>query len=144
MNEPVTKLDTRYSEPDGVVTPWEQTRRVLETAELFWLSTVRADGRPHATPVVAVWHDGALYFSTADTEQKARNLRAIPHVILLTGCNCQGRCNNGPVLNWPPWLNELQRTHFNERRRINADQTAPESGDPNADEQTPLTERRLS
>ena len=87
MNEPVTKLDTRYSEPDGVATPWEETRRVLETAELFWLSTVRADGRPHATPVVAVWHDGALHFSTADTEQKARNLRATPHVILLTGCN---------------------------------------------------------
>src|SRR6266566_2591359 len=42
MNEPVTTMDTRYSEPDGVVTPWEQTRRVLETAELFWLSTVRA------------------------------------------------------------------------------------------------------
>ncbi len=87
MNEPVTKMDTRYSEPDGVVTPWEQTRRVLETAELFWLSTVRADGRPHVTPVVAVWHDGAIHFSTADTEQKAVNLRGNPHVILTTGCN---------------------------------------------------------
>ncbi len=58
MNEPITKLDTRYSEPDGVVTPWEETRSVLETAELFWLTTVRADDRPHSTPVVAVWHDG--------------------------------------------------------------------------------------
>jgi nitroimidazol reductase NimA-like FMN-containing flavoprotein (pyridoxamine 5'-phosphate oxidase superfamily) len=87
MNEPVTKLDTRYSEPDGVVTSWEETRRVLETAELFWLSTVRADGRPHVTPVVGVWHDGALHFCTADTEQKARNLRGNPHVVLTTGCN---------------------------------------------------------
>src|SRR5689334_10863507 len=87
MNEPATKLDTRYSEPDGVVTPWEETRRVLETAELFWLSTVRAAGRPRATPVVAVWHDGALHFSTAATEQKAVNLRGNPHVVLTTGCN---------------------------------------------------------
>lgn len=87
MNEPLTKLDTRYSEPDGVVTPWEETHRVLETAELFWLSTVRDDGRPHVTPVVAVWHDGALHFSTADTEQKAVNLRGNPQVILTTGCN---------------------------------------------------------
>jgi len=87
MNEPVTKLDTRYSDPEGVATPWEETRSVLETAELFWLSTVRADGRPHATPCVTVWHDGALHFSTADTEQKAVNLRANPHVILTTGCN---------------------------------------------------------
>ena len=87
MNEPVTTMDTRYSEPDGVVTPWEQTRRVLETAELFWLSTVRAGGRPHVTPVVAVWHDEAIHFSTADTEQKAVNLLGNPHVILTTGCN---------------------------------------------------------
>ena len=84
MNEPVTKLD-QYSDPKAVATPWEETRRVLEKAELFWLATVRADGRPHATPLVAVWHEGALYFNTADTEQKAINLRGNPHVLLLTG-----------------------------------------------------------
>ncbi len=87
MNEPITTLDTRYSEPDGVVTSWEQTRRVLETAELFWLSTVRTDGRPHVTPVVAVWHDGTIHFNSADTSQKVINLRGNPHVILTTGCN---------------------------------------------------------
>ena len=53
MTEPITTLDQRYSEPDGVVTEWSETRRVLETAELFWLSTVRADGRPHVTPVTS-------------------------------------------------------------------------------------------
>ena len=87
MNEPVTKLDTRYSAPDGVATSWEETRRVLETAEMFWLSTVRTDGRPHVTPLVAVWHDDALHFNTTDTSQKAVNLRGNPHVILTTGCN---------------------------------------------------------
>lgn len=87
MNEPITKLDPRYSDPDAVATQWEETKRVLETAELFWLSTVRDDGRPHVTPVVGVWHEGAIYFGTADTEQKARNLRGNPHVILTTGCN---------------------------------------------------------
>ena len=87
INEPITTLDTRYSEPDGVVTSWEQTRRVLETADLFWLSTVRTDGRPHVTPVVAVWHDGTIHFCSADTEQKAINLRGNPNVILTTGCN---------------------------------------------------------
>ncbi len=90
MNEPVTKIDSRFSDPDAVATEWEETRRVLETAELFWLSTVRADGHPHATPVVAVWHNGAIHFSTADTEQKAVNLRGNPHVILTTGCNHWG------------------------------------------------------
>jgi len=87
MTEPITTLDTRFSESDGVVTPWDETRRVLETAQVFWLSTVRADGRPHVTPVVAVWHQGSIHFSTTDTEQKAFNLRGNPHVILTTGCN---------------------------------------------------------
>ena len=87
MNEPITKLDPRYSVPDGVATSWEETRRVLETAEMFWLSTVRTDGRPHVTPLPAVWHDDALHFSTAYTSQKAVNLRGNPHVILTTGCN---------------------------------------------------------
>jgi hypothetical protein len=27
----------------------DETRRILETAELFWLTTVRADSRPHVT-----------------------------------------------------------------------------------------------
>jgi nitroimidazol reductase NimA-like FMN-containing flavoprotein (pyridoxamine 5'-phosphate oxidase superfamily) len=87
MHEPVTTLDQRYSGPNATATPWEDTCRFLETAELFWLATVRADGRPHATPVVAVWYDGALYFSTGDTEQKFWNLRGNPHVLLTTGAN---------------------------------------------------------
>src|SRR5262249_12427948 len=61
--------------------------RALESAELFWLTTVRADGRPHVTPLVAVWHEGALYFTISDDGQKAVNLHGNPHVILTTGCN---------------------------------------------------------
>lgn len=87
MNEPATKLDTRFSDPDAVATEWDETRRVLETAELFWISTVRSDGRPHVTPLVAVWLDGAIHFATGATEQKAVNLSRNPHVILTTGCN---------------------------------------------------------
>jgi nitroimidazol reductase NimA-like FMN-containing flavoprotein (pyridoxamine 5'-phosphate oxidase superfamily) len=87
MNEPVTTMDARFSDPDAVATPWEQTRRVLETAELFWISTVRADGRPHVTPLIVVWLDGSLHFCSGVTQQKAVNLRGNPHVILTTGCN---------------------------------------------------------
>jgi hypothetical protein len=90
MNEPITTLDTQHSGPDAVVTPWEETRRVLETAELFWISTVRADGRPHVTPCVAVWHDGAIHFTAEETAQKTVDLRGNPHVILTTGYNQMG------------------------------------------------------
>ena len=34
MNEPITPIDPRYSDPNAVATPWE-TCRVLETAELL-------------------------------------------------------------------------------------------------------------
>ena len=87
MNTPVTTLDQRYSDPAAAATGWAETRQVLAEAELFWLTTVRADGRPHVTPLVAVWLDEALHFCTGPTEQKASNLAGHPHVILTTGCN---------------------------------------------------------
>jgi hypothetical protein len=74
MNMPVTTLDQRYSDPDAVAVGFDETCKVLETAELFWISTVRADGRPHVTPVVAVWAGGAICFSTGAGEQKFANL----------------------------------------------------------------------
>jgi hypothetical protein len=49
MKQPVTELDTRFSDQDAVATDWERTRRALEEAELFSISTVGADGRPHVT-----------------------------------------------------------------------------------------------
>jgi general stress protein 26 len=87
MAEPATKLDTRFSQPGSSATAWADTRQALEDAELFWITTVRTDGRPHVTPLVAVWLHDTLYFSTGGTEQKAVNLRANPHVVLTTGCN---------------------------------------------------------
>jgi nitroimidazol reductase NimA-like FMN-containing flavoprotein (pyridoxamine 5'-phosphate oxidase superfamily) len=87
MREPVTELDSRFSDPGAAVTGWDETRRALEAAELFWICTVRRDGRPHVTPLVAVWLDDAIHFSTGPAEQKAANLRENPHVILTTGCN---------------------------------------------------------
>jgi nitroimidazol reductase NimA-like FMN-containing flavoprotein (pyridoxamine 5'-phosphate oxidase superfamily) len=84
---PTTELDERFSDPGSVATTWEQARHVLETAELSWITTVRDDGRPHVTPLVAVWLDGAVHFCTGPEEQKARNLETNPHVVLTTGCN---------------------------------------------------------
>ncbi len=88
MQDSITTIDLLHSgSPDNVATPWEETRRVLEAAEVFWLSTVRADGRPHVTPVAAAWLDGTLYFGTGSIAQKLKNLRGNPHVVLTTGCN---------------------------------------------------------
>lgn len=87
MTSPLTEIDSRYSDPDAVATDWSMTRQRLESADLCWICTVRADGRPHVTPLVAVWLDRTLYFCTGEEEQKGVNLRGNQHVILMTGCN---------------------------------------------------------
>src|SRR5262245_34458870 len=71
---PVTDLDPAYSSPGAEPTPWASARDRLAEAEVAWLSTVRPDGRPHATPLLTVWFDGALHFCTGAEERKARNL----------------------------------------------------------------------
>ena len=88
---PETRLDPRYSDPAATAPPWSEAERRLAEAELFWISTVRPDGRPHVTPLPAVWSDGALHFCTGPDERKARNLAANPHVVLTTGTNTWDR-----------------------------------------------------
>ena len=88
MTDPVSShLDSRFSNPGAEATGWDVTLQALEQAELFSVTTVRTDGRPHTTPLVAVWWDGALYFSTGVGEQKEVNLRNDRRVIFMTGRN---------------------------------------------------------
>jgi nitroimidazol reductase NimA-like FMN-containing flavoprotein (pyridoxamine 5'-phosphate oxidase superfamily) len=83
----VSQLDARFSEPGAVATPWDDVRRTIHDAELFWIATVRTDGRPHVTPLPAVWLEGALHFCTGAGEQKGVNLAGNRHCILTTGNN---------------------------------------------------------
>jgi hypothetical protein len=85
--EPTTDLGVPFSSPDATPTPWDQAERGLREAQLFWISTVRPDGRPHVTPLLAVWRDGALHICTGPTERKAKNLAENDRCILTTGCN---------------------------------------------------------
>jgi nitroimidazol reductase NimA-like FMN-containing flavoprotein (pyridoxamine 5'-phosphate oxidase superfamily) len=84
---PSTELDVRYGEPEARPVPWEQAQDALSTAPLYWITTVRPDNRPHVTPLVAVWHEGAIHFCTGADERKGRNLAANPAVVLTTGTN---------------------------------------------------------
>jgi general stress protein 26 len=74
-----------FSEPDATPTPWAAAVEHLRTADTYWLSTVRPDGRPHVTPLIAVWHADALWFTTGPGERKARNLAENPACVLTTG-----------------------------------------------------------
>ena len=85
MSMPIGKIDPRYGDPSATAPSWEDIERLLMDAQLYWIITVRADGRPHAVPLVGVWHDGAFAFCTGSDEQKQRNLDVNPHVAVTTG-----------------------------------------------------------
>lgn len=76
-----------FSEPNATPTPWSAALEQVAAADTFWLSTVRPDGRPHVTPLIAVWQAGAIWFTTGPEERKAQNLAENPSCVLTTGCS---------------------------------------------------------
>lgn len=86
-NDPVAELEPRFSSDDATAIPWSEATRALGSAETYWLATVRPEGRPHVTPLIAVWQDRALYFCTGADERKAKNHKRNPHCVITTGRN---------------------------------------------------------
>jgi PPOX class probable F420-dependent enzyme len=64
--------------------PWSWAEEQLTASRNYWLVTHWPDGRPHAMPVWAVWHAGALWFSSGNGSRKVRNLRADARCVLMT------------------------------------------------------------
>jgi general stress protein 26 len=87
QTEPVAELSEGFSEPGATARPWAEVAGVLSRSEMFWLATVRRDGRPHAAPLPAIWLDGMLHFCVGTQEQKARNLQSNPDCVLTAGAN---------------------------------------------------------
>ena len=78
-------VDPSYGDAGVAAPPWSDIDRRLTEAPLYWIVTVRSDGRPHAVPLCGVWREGAFYFCTGDAEQKMRNLEHDPHVVVTAG-----------------------------------------------------------
>ncbi|MEO3772705.1 pyridoxamine 5'-phosphate oxidase family protein [Micromonospora sp. B9E7] len=85
LMKPSERIDRRYSDDEGRVVPWADAEARLAATELAWVVTVRPDGRPHATPMVPVFHDGKVYFHTGSKEVKYANIQANPQVLVLAG-----------------------------------------------------------
>ena len=64
--------------------PWSWALQRLSSSRYYWVCTVGPDRCPHATPVWAVWHAGALWFSSSKGSRKASNLAADPRCVLTT------------------------------------------------------------
>jgi general stress protein 26 len=85
--EPTAQLVEEFSEADARAVPWAEVVGVLESSEMFCLSTVRHDRRPHVAPLPAMWLNRKLHFCTGAHEQKAKNIEANANCILTTGTN---------------------------------------------------------
>ena len=64
--------------------PWSWALERLTRSHDYWLATVTPQGVPHLMPVWAVWHQDALWFSSANGSRKARNIGAEPRCSLST------------------------------------------------------------
>src|SRR5437764_4246190 len=113
---PAAELDARFSDPNASATPWERVEHTIDGAELFWISTVRSDGRPHVTPLPAVWVDGSLYFCTGAEEQKCVNLARNANCVLTRGSPGSMSSSKAPLCAsptrscWSIWRNRGGRS----------------------------------
>jgi hypothetical protein len=72
------------AEGDDGMLPWSWATDRLTRSHDYWCGTSWPDGRPHVMPVWAVWLDTALWFSSALTSRKARNIEHDPRCVLTT------------------------------------------------------------
>lgn len=70
-------------EGSGLIS-WAEAERRLTASHDYWVASTRPDGAPHVMPVWGVWLDGRVWFSSALTSRKARNLEAEPRCTVTT------------------------------------------------------------
>lgn len=68
------------ADPHGLLS-WVRVRSWLEDAIVYWVSTTRPDGRPHAAPIWGVWLDEAFWFEGGLGTRRARNLAVNPAAV---------------------------------------------------------------
>jgi hypothetical protein len=79
-----------YGLPKGQkgLLPWSWAEQRLKKSHNYWITTVKPDGAPQASPhtmvVWGLWQDGRLLFSTGSKSRKARNLAHNHNCVLCT------------------------------------------------------------
>ena len=54
----------------------------LDRDIIIWIVSVRPDGRPHTVPVWFLWEESGTVLMFSKPDQKVRNLRANPNVVI--------------------------------------------------------------
>lgn len=73
-------MDADFDESKMLTWEWviEQTTK----SRSYWICTVTAGNKAHATPIWAVWYADALYFGVGRSSRKGRNLATNPNVTI--------------------------------------------------------------
>ena len=77
--------------------PWNKIDNWLRAARSIWISTTRPDSRPHAVPVWFIWDEPNVYFISARSLQKSRNLARQPWIVVHLGDGDDVVILEGPV-----------------------------------------------
>lgn len=63
---------------------WSWALERLEKSHNYWIATTRPDRRPHLMVVWGIWWQEAFWFSTGPRTRKAKNIAALPQVVIGT------------------------------------------------------------
>jgi hypothetical protein len=87
MTQP--RVDRPHTEPGyGIpkslkgTLPWSWAVERLEAAPIYWVASVRPNGRPHVTPIWGVWVDGAFWMEGGAETRRFKNLAHNPATVV--------------------------------------------------------------
>lgn len=66
---------------DGMLT-WEFVAENMASDRLYWITTVRPDGKPHARPTWGVWLENTFYCGGGERTRWVRNLSTNPEIVV--------------------------------------------------------------
>jgi general stress protein 26 len=80
---PTMPKDYGVPEDEAGMIEWSHASAILTGATMYWVCSIRPDGRPHVVPVWGAYEDEVLYIETGGHDtRKAKNIDANPHVVI--------------------------------------------------------------
>ncbi len=89
---------------------WPEADRLLAESRVYWIGSVRPDGRPHVVPSDGIWLDDALYFGGSEATVHMRNVRSNGNAVAHVGDGLQAAVIvEGAVAHEIPELSTAER-----------------------------------
>jgi hypothetical protein len=77
-------LPPDYGSPSETL-DWDDVRKKLEDAFVYWVASTRPDGRPHVVPRDGIWLDDTWYYGGSPDTVHNHNIESNPRVVMHIG-----------------------------------------------------------